>query len=382
MAESRARILSRRWVGLAQLAVVAAVVLVALYFMRAPTVAEFDYVVADGGRYAPQVAVAAPVAGPQTVSLALTGVVGLDAGVRLATEVPGRVVSVSPRLRAGAAFRAGETLLTLDPTEREAEVRAAEALVRSQQARMRQHELLGQRDSEAFRRENPGLAVPPTVSRDAQVARFRARAEAAEAQLDQARLDLARTRFSLPFDGRVVSATVAVGELVGPVGSFGSVYARDAVNVEASIAVDDLRDLAPVAGRKADVRVGGRSLRARVERTSAVVSPESRMATLYLKFDDALPLAELPLPGMFAEMTILGRAFDSAFVLPDSARQADGSVWIVVDGALRRVHPSTLGSNATGWIVSAFDIGDGVVLGPVPGARAGLPVEVAGGNRS
>lgn len=382
LVESRARVLPRRWTGFGQLAIVAAVVLVALYFMRAPTVAEFDYVVADGGNYTPQVEVAAPVAGPQTAALGLTGVVGFEADVRLATEVAGRVVAVSPRLRAGATFAAGEPLLTLDPSEHELDVRAAEALVRSQRERMRRHQLLGQRDSEAFERENPGLPVPPTVSRDARIARFHARTEAAEAQLDRARLDLARTRFSLPFDGRVVSTTVAVGELVGPVVSFGRAYARDAVNVEASIAVDDLRDLAPAEGLPVEVRVDGRSLPARVDRTSAVVSQQSRMATLYLKFDDSLPLAELPLPGMFAEMTILGRAFDGAFVLPDSARQADGSVWIVVDGALRQVYPAALGSNVSGWIVSAFDTGDGVVLGPVPGARTGLPVEVAGSSGS
>lgn len=382
MADSGGDVRSRRWTGLAQLGLVILVVLVALYFMRAPSVAEFDDVVAEGGASVPQINVVHPVTGRSAVSIGLTGTVGLHGSVKLRSEVRGRVISVSPKLRSGGTFNAGETLLTLDPTEFEIEVRGAEASLAAQRARLRKHELRGQRDREEFLRKNPGQPVPAIVERQPQIERHQARVDRMLARLEKANLNLARTRFSLPFEGKVVATTVAVGELVGPLEPFGGAYARNAIEVETSIALADLSSLDPVVGRRAEVRVGQRSFPAYVERVSSVVAPRSRMATLYLRFDDSVPLEEMPLPGVFIEATIQGDAFDSAFVLPDSARQSDGSVWIVDGGVLASVSPSFLGRNSTGWIVSAFDARDGVVLGFVPGARTGLAVDVArGGNR-
>lgn len=380
MAESGGDLRSRSWTGLAQLGLVVVVVLVALYFMRAPTVAKFDDVVAEGGASVPQVNVVSPVIGQSAVSVDLTGTVGLYGSVKLRSEVQGRVISVSPVLRSGGTFKASETLLTLDPNEFEIEVRGAEASVAAQRARLRKHELRGQRDREEFLRENPGQPVPAIVERQPQIERYKARVDRMLARLEKANLNLARTRFSLPFEGKVAATTVAVGELVGPLEPFGRAYARDAIEVQASITLGDLASLDPVVGRTAEVHVGPRSFPAHVERVSSVVAPRSRMATLYLRFDDSVPLEDMPLPGVFIEAAIQGDAFDNAFVLPDSAQQGDGSIWIVDSGVLASVSPSTLGRNSAGWIVSAFDARDGVVLGSVPGARTGLAVEVAGGE--
>ena len=148
------------------------------------------------------------------------------------------------------------------------------------------------------------------------------------------------------------------------------------------MALTDLARLAPAAGRSAEVRVGGRSLPATVERVSAGVDPRSRMATLFLAFTDAVAPAELPLPGIFVEVSVAGRTLDDVFALPDSAERPDGGVWVVDDGALRSASPQSFGHDRTGWIVAAFDAADGIVVGPVPGGAEGLAVEpvVQGGD--
>jgi len=55
----------------------------------------------------------------------------------------------------------------------------------------------------------------------------------------------------------------------------------------------------------------------------------------------------------------------------------------VAEGELVRETPRTLGQTDTGWIVAEFDARDGVVLGAVPGERAGLAVKAVaeGGGR-
>ena len=78
-----------------------------------------------------------------------------------------------------------------------------------------------------------------------------------------------------------------------------------------------------------------------------------------------------------------GPAFENAYLLPSEAHRAGDSVWVVDDGELVRETPRTLGQTETGWIVAEFDARDGVVLGAVPGERAGLAVKAVaeGGGR-
>ena len=370
---------SKRWPGVVQLGLVVVIVVVAIYFMRAPSVAEFDDVIAEGAATAPGVNVIAPLPGRQVVSVELTGTVRLQGSVRLKSQVHGRVAWVSPKLRNGGSFEAGETLLRIDPEDFETEVRAAEAWVEAQRARMRKHELQGQLEAAEFQRENPGQPVPAIVRREPQVERFKARLDRALARLDAARLALERTSYSLPFEGKVVATEVAVGELVGPANPFGGAFSRDAIEVQATIALDDLASILPAVGRPATVRLGARTFPATVERVSSVVAPKSRMATLFLTYADTVPLEDVPPPGVFVAVSIHGEAFDNAFVLPDAAQQQDGSVWVVHDGVLRSATPASHGRNADGWIVAAFDAADGVILGSVPGAEQGLAVEVLGG---
>ena len=66
----------------------------------------------------------------------------------------------------------------------------------------------------------------------------------------------------------------------------------------------------------------------------------------------------------------------STYLLPNAAEQVGGTVWLVAAGQLQSFAPTALGRTAEGWVVAAFDAMDGVVMGAVPGARTGLPVQV------
>ena len=107
---------------------------------------------------------------------------------------------------------------------------------------------------------------------------------------------------------------------------------------------------------------------------SSVVSPKTRLASLFLEFREGPPSESLPRPGTFVEVEIPGPSYENVYVLPESAVQAGGSVWVVGDGALRSHVPRELGRTSDGWVVEAFDSGEGVVVGTLPGARAGLAV--------
>lgn len=215
------------------------------------------------------------------------------------------------------------------------------------------------------------------------IVKAEARLEGARAVLDLAKLRLERTSISLPYEVRVVGSDVAVGELVGPAelvgpsSSLGVVYPPGALEVDAPVETKDLEHLAPVIGRPAEIHAGGRTSPAEVVRVASVVAPRTRLASLFLRFGEGSPSDSLPLPGTFVEVAITGPFHENAYVLPESAAQERGSVWVVDGGMLRAFVPRTLGRTGDGWVVEAFDAGEGVVVGALPGAHGGLAVVAA-----
>ncbi len=229
---------ARSWLGWLQVGVVVLVVLVGIYFARAPQVPEYDDTPVRGAE-APTVTVMQPTAGSQSLTVSLTG--GVDAGerVRVQPGSSGQVVEVSPSLRSGGTFRAGETLLRIDPTDFEIRLDRARANLSAAQGRLRKQRDKGAYDSAQFRRANPGQDVPPSVARLGPIQRFEGRVRAMEADVKLAENRLADTRVSMPFDSTVIIASVAVGERVGP-GPVATVFRTGDVEVRAPIATGDL----------------------------------------------------------------------------------------------------------------------------------------------
>lgn len=371
----------RRLVGIAQIALVLAVFAVAVYFARAPEMGGQQSSVARAQLQNPEVVVAHPVKGQHSLSVSLTGEVRAQGKVGLRSQVAGRVLSVSEALRGGGTFRAGQTLLTIDPADFEIDLRVKTALLEQQEARLRWRELRAEEKREEFQSRNPGQPVPPLVNNETEIARYQARVDAARAAVEKSELDLARTRYSLPFDGRIVETTAMRGQLVGPLEPFGLAFSRDSLEVEAPISLDDLDYLDPAEGRTVQVVANGQLFPAFVDRVAPIVNRRSRLVRLYVKFADSVPLATIPAPGTFVNLSIEGPAFENSLLLPKAAEQANGTVWVVRDGVLEAVTPLSLGRTEAGWIVSDFDTGDGVVLGTVPAAESGVSVRVVDAAR-
>lgn len=369
-----------RRLGIVQIAVVVALVLLALVYARAPRQGSTDAPPSFAGRGSetpPLVRVVRPAVASTALRIAATGSVAVRNHVALAPQVGGRVVEVSPSLRAGGAFRAGERLLLIDQRDYQLAYEQAEADVATAAATLMLQEAEGEAAQANYALLNPGEAAPPLVAKTPQIAQAKARLAAAQARLKVVALELQRTAFSLPFAGRVTETSAEVGQVLNRGQAFGQAFALDALEVVAPLSADDVRRLQPVAGRQATVRGGGRALRAQVDRMSAELDARSRFATLYLTFVEP---AEGLAPGTFVDLAIEGPQLADTYLLPEAAEQVGGSVWLVENDQLRSFTPTVLGRTAEGWLVAAFDAKDGVVTGAVPGARAGLAVRAQAGG--
>ena len=314
-----------------------------------------------------------PDAETRQLSLESTGTVVARNVVPLIPQVAGSVAWISPNLRTGGTFRRDEILLQIDATDFELLVAQAEANLHVAEANLELREAESQ-----VARENWTLLhaeeVPNLVAKLPQMNQAKANISVAEAQLSAAKIELARTKFSLPFDGRVLSSQIGVGQWVSRGQAFGSSFDLSSLEVEVPISANELNLLVPVTDRKAEVLSNETEFPAIVDRMSASVDLRSRAPSLFLTF----PSLQLTLvPGNFVNVTVYGREQSNVYRIPEVAEQANSTLWIVRDGLLERVTPQIIERKDEELIIVAFDYGDGIVLGSLGGVYPGLRVVIA-----
>ena len=362
-------------IGIIQIVAIGVVAVIAFYSAQAPSeeeLLEASVIVSapQGNNDAVYVSVAQ--VGPQDHFLEVrgTGSVVVRNSIDLVLQLSGRVVWVSETFRKGGSIEAGQSLLRIDPKDFELAVAQAEA---DRFAAESNHQLV-KAESEAaianYAILHPGKDVPPLVAKTPQVDQAKAQIAAASAREQIALLDLMRTDFSLPFDGRVVDSQAEVGQFLNQGQKFGEVFDVASVEALVPISTDDLSILQPAIGRRARVSLGDFQLQATVARVSPNLDERTRFAQLYLTLENATGV----LPGSFFNVVVEGPRLENTILLPEAAEQINRSVWVVSDNRLRRSQPRFINRQTSGVIVESFDSGDGVVLGTVAGAKEGMMV--------
>lgn len=270
--------------------------------------------------------------------------------IDLIAQVSGQVVSVEPDFVSGGFFEPSQVLLRIDDREyraallrakaqlAEAEHRLAEELGLSHQAQREWRELGSQAANDLFLRK-PQLAAA------------QANVESARAAVDVAELDLQRTQLSVPFDGRIKSKQVDLGEYVTAGTPIATVYDSTVVEVrlsltEAQAALINLPLTAnTVSVDHARVTISGsvageeHQWQGVLARTDAFVDTHSRMYVAVVEVADPFatqsadgkPAAPL-LPGLFVEAKIEGKHLDDILRLPRSALYSRDKV-LILDSA-------------------------------------------------
>jgi len=178
-----------------------------------------------------------------TVTVHAMGTVTADRQVDLRPQVGGRVSWVSDEFMPGGILGAGDPLLRIDPKDFELVVRqkaaalaTAESNLKIEQGQQsiakREYELLG----ETIKPEDREL-----VLRQPQLATVQAAVDTAKSTLEQARLDLARTHVTAPFNAVVQSRDVNLGTQVSTTTSLTTLVGTDAYLVEVAVPVDQLK---------------------------------------------------------------------------------------------------------------------------------------------
>ena len=346
------------------------------HFSRAPSVEQLQSEESDVGQSelsVRSVFVIQPEAETRQLSLDTTGSVVARNIVPLLSQVTGSVAWISPSLREGGMFRRDEPLLRIDPTDFELVVAQAKASLEVAQSNLelREAESLAARENWSLLNSDE---VPDLVAKLPHINQANANISVAQAQLAIAELELARTEFSLPFDGRVLSSQIGVGQWVTKGQAFGSSYDLSSLEVEVPVSGNEVELLSPVTNRDAVVVANDFEFPAVVDRMSASVDLRSRASSLFITF----PTLQLALvPGNFVSVTVYGREQSNVYQIPELAEQANSTLWIVREGVLERVTPQIIDRKDNVLTTVAFDYGDGIVVGSLIGVYPGMRVVIA-----
>ena len=338
---------------------------------------------------APLVRTAAAV--PRTVQMSsfTHGSVSPRTESELIPEVSGRLISVSDAMVSGGFFNEGDVLLEIDPLDYEVALEQAKAALASARSELVNARKAHERQSNLASKQSTSESQRDDALNRMQLAQAALRE--ATARLSRAERDLARTTVTAPFDGRVRSERVDIGQFVTRGAPIASLYSTDVAEVRLPIHDDELAFLQlPLNGDAADQTAPRVILRAkfagrqhawegRIVRTEGELDPQTRMINVVAQVDnpyevngDRPPLAV----GLFVEAEILGRVIDDVFVIPRSALQSDNQVYLVADDnklafrdveILRMVHEEI-------YIHGGLRAGETVCLSTVSSAFEGMTV--------
>jgi len=275
---------------------------------------------------APEVVPVVERAVPRTVTA--FGVVHARQEAVLSAQVLARVEKLP--LREGAAVKAGDLLVALDPKDIDAGLAAAEA------ARVRAAASLKEAEAEHARVKRlfeSGSATPREMERaESTLTAARGGLNEAEARVQEARARKGYTRILAPFDGRLVERLVEVGELAAPGTALVRVESAGDFELWADVPQESL--YAIVLGAEATVRVDGiaEPIPGRVARLVPAADPRSH--TFTVKVALAPPEDAAVYSGMFGQVAFAwGSA--PALVVPHAAvvrRSEVAGVYVAVTG--------------------------------------------------
>lgn len=335
--------------------------------------------------------------GERQVRVHGTGTVQARQQVEIIPQVSGRVLEISPSLVPGGFFLQGELLFRIEEADyRLAVDRARAALAKAEfdlatvqgQARVARQEW--DRLDLANGQEPPN----PLVLYEPQLKNAQAALLSAQAALQQAELDLARTTVRAPFAGMVRSESVDLGQFVRSGTPVAVLAGTDVAEIVVPLPLAELVWLQiprpgsnkPGSAATISLTVGGRTFEwpGRIVRSLGEMDPQGRMARVVVAVADPYGLQapsseqQQLAVGTFVEVVLHGETLRDVAVLPAAALRDGQQVWVMNDNKLT-FRPVELVRRSREEIVIGAGLEDGeqVVLTTVAGAAEGMKLRLA-----
>ncbi|GHG71698.1 RND superfamily efflux pump MFP component [Alishewanella longhuensis] len=326
-----------------------------------------------------------------TYRIASQGTVSPKLETTLISEVNGRIVAVSEQFVAGGFFKKGDLLIQVEQADYLTAVKAAEASLAGATAQLEEEKARGRVAESEWRSFTEGKA-PALGLRQPQLASALASVQSAEAEVDRARRDLARTEIRAPYDGMVRSRNANLGQFISRGSQLGMIFGTELAEVRLPLTDTDFgflpqgiaRELSIPVTLKAVVAGVAQQWQATIVRTEGVLDERSRVIYAVAELVDPYQRetnAGVPLQfGRFVQAEITGvEATQMVRVARHLLRP--GNLLLVVDERnnlqFREVMVARADANFA-YISAGFNASDRLIVSPVTNPLVGTVVRVSG----
>jgi RND family efflux transporter MFP subunit len=310
----------------------------------------------------------------------------------LSSEVNGRIVEVAEHFIEGGFFNKGDLLVRVEQADYLTNVKAAEASLANAQSALEEEKARGRVAEEEWRSFTAGKA-PELGLRRPQLAGALATVRSAEAELERANRDLARTEIRAPYSGMVKSRGVNLGQFISRGTSIGIIYGTDIAEIRLPLTDNDLAflqipDFTQNTNQPEVVltaAVAGQIMQwpARLVRTEGVLDERSRVIYAVAEVTDPyqrVSRKQSPLRfGRFVQAQIMGNATEQVVVIPRHLLLAQQQVLVVDKESQLQFRPVIVerADERSAYIRSGFIDGDRLATSAIANPLAGTVVRVA-----
>ena len=327
---------------------------------------------------------------PMQLSVTSEGNVQPSVETKLVAQVAGEVVELSSSLVAGGDFSKGDVLLKLDPRDYEIALARSQAALSRAQAEQRYAAEETARIRSLYGEELASIAQLQSAERLLAVAN--AALADASAAVKRARVDLERTVFTAPFNGRVRAENVDIGQFLSKGAMIATLYDTDRLQVRLPLADAQLAYLdssyaqTGLAGKEpadvmltADYAGDTQAWSAKLLRTEGDISTKSRFLHVIVEVTETLNSNGVRLPvGLFVDAVITGRTVDNLVSVPRTALRPGNSVMVIDDGNQLHFRDVTIFklSDSDVLISQGLASGERISISPLQFVVEGMPVTV------
>lgn len=309
--------------------------------------------------------------------------------------VSGRIIRIHPAFEDGAFFQQGAVLAEIDPSDLQAELTGAESRLARAEASLAREEAQAKQARLNWEEIGYEEEPPPLVLRIPQLKEANALVSAARADVEQAQRNLERAKIRAPFDGRVASRQVGLGQAVNATTPLGDVFATDLAEVRLPLTPDQIpyvelplqEDDAPVAVTLTDALGSSQTgaanqWQAQIIRTEGTLDESSRELFVIARVLDPFGLQsdkpELRI-GQPVRAEIRGKVMEKVFVIPRESLRGVRQVYLIdpIESRIRKTDIEPVWSNGEVMLVrDGITQGDWLATSRMPYAPNGAPVEI------
>ncbi len=258
--------------------------------------------------------------------------------VKVNARVSGNISMINPAAVPGGLLKKGQWLASLETIDLELSLASQLAQLEQAQAnyKLEQADQILAKEELQLLNSTDGLSIDESlVLREPQLTMAKAKIAVAQNNVDRARLNLARAKVVMPFDGKVISKAVGRGSKVSTSTSLFSVVNTDIYWLEAKIPHKFLTVLdkqQPAQLSQSRLWGQGNKRQARIVSILPELDDKDRQVKLLLAIEQ--PQAEkTSLPSVFINdflnVQLKGKPIKNAWTIKHSWLQADNTIWVV-----------------------------------------------------